>query len=371
MMNYSTEYEYAKEMLAMLVSKDCVSQQACKSATQTKQASKSEENNETRHISVPHCNMSSERGSQRFLTKFSNVFGRVLTSGLPRTSRPWGLGFGVQMPTRPPGVSLDSISRSVVDRARAGGANNVQANTLARRISAMLGRTPQPQQVAAQQPAQPTVNLFRGLRLPFQRFTTNLNTEKSTLEAQLRNHITTGGTSANFPAYDRLRQLRSIGRPQYFYDNFQQAASHAGPSGQVISLSVPRNVALQNTASNLRDTTAIPALDLYRLIRTHGLRSINPINKTAANVSSPLVDFSKTPKNPYLVSLLRAKAESDIGNYRAKHKIMRRMLLNSPSQFIIDSQQGNIVGITHKPTGFRMHIPAHVLPVKLEQPLTA
>lgn len=64
-------------------------------------------------------------------------------------------------------------------------------------------------------------------------------------------------------------------------------------------------------------------------------------------------------------NLLQAKNESDRGNYTAKHRIMRNMLQSNPDAFIVDSEQGNIVGITHKDTGFRMHVPKSVLPEKM------
>jgi len=66
-----------------------------------------------------------------------------------------------------------------------------------------------------------------------------------------------------------------------------------------------------------------------------------------------------------LRSLLAAKAESDRRNYAAKHAILRNMILQEPSNFEIDSEDGGIVGLTHR-NGFRIHIPRTALPtVKL------
>ena len=65
--------------------------------------------------------------------------------------------------------------------------------------------------------------------------------------------------------------------------------------------------------------------------------------------------------------LLKSKQESDRKNYSKKHYIMRQMLQADPDSFVVDSESGSIVGITHKPTGFRMHLPKSVLPDSFKQ----
>ena len=61
--------------------------------------------------------------------------------------------------------------------------------------------------------------------------------------------------------------------------------------------------------------------------------------------------------------LLRAKAESDRGNYPLKHRIMHEMMAERPEDFEKDDDRGHAQGVTHKPTGFRMHLPrTRVLP---------
>jgi Helicase conserved C-terminal domain/DNA polymerase Ligase (LigD)/SNF2-related domain len=64
--------------------------------------------------------------------------------------------------------------------------------------------------------------------------------------------------------------------------------------------------------------------------------------------------------HPVLADLLRAKAESDRGNYPAKHQIIRDLITARPDEFSIDSQLGPFVGLTHT-TGFRMHVPRGVI----------
>lgn len=77
----------------------------------------------------------------------------------------------------------------------------------------------------------------------------------------------------------------------------------------------------------------------------------------AAKVEEPK-QAAERRRQPKLKHLLRAKAHSDKGNYPAKHQIMRGLISTSPDEFVIDSEQGGFVGVTHVPTGFRMHLPA-------------
>lgn len=62
-----------------------------------------------------------------------------------------------------------------------------------------------------------------------------------------------------------------------------------------------------------------------------------------------------------LEDLKKAKAFSDARQYEQKHLIMRTMIETDPDEFEVDSEAEGIMGITHTPTGFQMHLPAHVL----------
>lgn len=63
--------------------------------------------------------------------------------------------------------------------------------------------------------------------------------------------------------------------------------------------------------------------------------------------------------------LLAAKKESDRNNWSDKHKLLRSLLLKHPETFEIDSSGSHVIGITHKPSGFRMHIPRAMAPDQL------
>jgi acylphosphatase len=66
-----------------------------------------------------------------------------------------------------------------------------------------------------------------------------------------------------------------------------------------------------------------------------------------------------------LEKLLNAKSESDRKNYPAKHNILRDMIKRDPGSFRIDSEEGGIYGLTHAPTGFRIHMPRAAAPLEL------
>ena len=56
--------------------------------------------------------------------------------------------------------------------------------------------------------------------------------------------------------------------------------------------------------------------------------------------------------------LKRAKEHSDKRQYGVKHQIIKKMMTDDPDAFYIDSDDGKgIVGVTHKKTGFRFHMP--------------
>jgi len=59
--------------------------------------------------------------------------------------------------------------------------------------------------------------------------------------------------------------------------------------------------------------------------------------------------------------LLKAKAYSDVKEYDAKHSILHEMISKDPQDFYIDSERGNIYGLTHTPTGFKIHVPRNVV----------
>lgn len=65
--------------------------------------------------------------------------------------------------------------------------------------------------------------------------------------------------------------------------------------------------------------------------------------------------------NKTLLDLKKAKAYSDVKQYDAKHQIVYQLIKDNPNEFFIDSEEGDIVGLTHELTGFKLHVPRKVI----------
>ena len=69
-------------------------------------------------------------------------------------------------------------------------------------------------------------------------------------------------------------------------------------------------------------------------------------------------DYKRTSLRP---ALLRAKRYSDVGRYGPKNSILNKLLFENPEEFYIDSKHTEkFPGLTHGPTGFRIHAPREV-----------
>lgn len=58
-----------------------------------------------------------------------------------------------------------------------------------------------------------------------------------------------------------------------------------------------------------------------------------------------------------LEQLLQAKDHSDKKQYGPKTEIVRNLIKKLPDEFHIDSEGRGVVGLTHKPTKFKIHLP--------------
>jgi hypothetical protein len=61
-----------------------------------------------------------------------------------------------------------------------------------------------------------------------------------------------------------------------------------------------------------------------------------------------------------LQQLIEAKSESDRKNYAAKHAILRKLLTQYPDDFRVDAATGKYHGLTHNPSGFKIHAPRDI-----------
>lgn len=105
--------------------------------------------------------------------------------------------------------------------------------------------------------------------------------------------------------------------------------------------------------------------DVSKFDTNHGSETTTErVGKAAAAYAEfydPAVIFEKLGNN-VLKLLQQAKRESDRGNYREKHRIMKMLNDSHPGEFIRDSTKDRFAGLTHKPTGFKIHVPTSLLP---------
>jgi hypothetical protein len=84
-----------------------------------------------------------------------------------------------------------------------------------------------------------------------------------------------------------------------------------------------------------------------------------------------ILGLIKTAKSLELRQLLEAKKRSDKNDYAGKNEILSALLKKHPEQFRVDQILNNkYVGITHKPSGFRIHTARTLIPTGIEQVYT-
>jgi hypothetical protein len=75
----------------------------------------------------------------------------------------------------------------------------------------------------------------------------------------------------------------------------------------------------------------------------------------------------KLAKSLELKRLIKAKKKSDNNDYAGKNRILADLLNKHPKQFKVDSVlDDKYVGLTHKPSGFKIHAPRMLIPIGIE-----
>jgi 8-oxo-dGTP pyrophosphatase MutT (NUDIX family) len=82
-----------------------------------------------------------------------------------------------------------------------------------------------------------------------------------------------------------------------------------------------------------------------------GMESLTPFSEAATKLAA--LEKTSAP----IDDLLRIKKAGDVRDYATKSAITMKMVLSNPNDFIIDSDKGHVIGLTHVPTGFRIHAP--------------
>ncbi len=75
----------------------------------------------------------------------------------------------------------------------------------------------------------------------------------------------------------------------------------------------------------------------------------------------------KRSVSPALTALLQAKQLSDNKQYADKHLRLRGLMEQHPNDFVIDSEQNGMAGLTFVPLGFKIHAPLHVIPKNIKR----
>lgn len=79
-------------------------------------------------------------------------------------------------------------------------------------------------------------------------------------------------------------------------------------------------------------------------------------------------EIYKLAESIQLKKLIEAKRCSDGKDYDRKNKILSDLLRKYPKEFKVDSITNNkYVGLTHKPTKFKIHAPRTLIPSGIEQ----
>lgn len=122
----------------------------------------------------------------------------------------------------------------------------------------------------------------------------------------------------------------------------------------------------RGAVSDEEGTSFVPAL-----ARGVEFGHIGKLQHKQAGLLEDSEDSLVAPGLSPLQQLIRLKQLSDQGRYRDKSQIARALITSRPDEFFIDSDDHPYVyGLTHRPTGFRFHLPRHEVPkVLLSQPV--
>jgi hypothetical protein len=146
------------------------------------------------------------------------------------------------------------------------------------------------------------------------------------------------------------------------------------PTNRQMRIAIPTLSGPAAVADNIK----IKKQQLWDAIHQHHQRNLDPtydkqlkLNElpiNAAGLLKKLGSLNKLAENSaVLADLKKAKKESDKGNYAAKTDILRKLLKAFPDEFKTDSENAHVVGLTHKPTNFRIHMPKKALPTKTKE----
>jgi hypothetical protein len=74
-----------------------------------------------------------------------------------------------------------------------------------------------------------------------------------------------------------------------------------------------------------------------------------------------------TDQTVVLDQLRQAKSHSDAKRYGLKHKLLQRLMRQAPGEWVVDQPGVHHPGVTHVPTGFRLHTNRRTIPSEVKQ----
>jgi SNF2 family DNA or RNA helicase len=127
-----------------------------------------------------------------------------------------------------------------------------------------------------------------------------------------------------------------------------------------------QNVLVQNYLSTLTPSLSDKFLRKKLTSSDEYLQGLSDQKEQLNNAFIDLIKHSsvvKTAKSLELLQLLEAKKKSDARDYISKNHIIQKLTHANPDNFKIDSRLNkSYVGLTHVPTGFKIHAPIKILP---------
>jgi len=160
------------------------------------------------------------------------------------------------------------------------------------------------------------------------------------------------------------------------WEHFKGGATKAAPvETPTVQKAVPTETptpkvkapAAKPAASAVSEEAAPSLLDgIRKALKTTkgkvGLATLGALGTGGLALAKKKYDEKNAQEQPKLLDKLKeVKSLSDDKKYDAKANKLVSLIKADPGSFFVDSEEGNFVGITHSPTGFRFHLPRKVI----------
>lgn len=107
----------------------------------------------------------------------------------------------------------------------------------------------------------------------------------------------------------------------------------------------------------------------YRLAPLSDMRSWDQAYNPSRHKQSSVNQYPDIEKiaGPLISRLQEAKSRSDVRDWAGKTAILHELISRKPDDWYVDSDDDDyVVGLTHRRTGFRFHLPRKFVPAALQ-----